>query len=263
MKVPCCSNIKIYTDGSCLKNPGGAGGYAAIVINEAAAGDVSEVVVRGGDQETTNNRMEMLAAIAGLDIVQPGVTVDIYSDSQYLINGFKKGWVKSWKRRGWKTASKQPVKNQDLWMELDRLCDRPGKVTWHWVKGHNGDEYNERCDQIAREEAEKNIACAGQQGLNLRLKFEENETMEKNEPQQKTVVLYIKPGYGEELEKYNLLPCPFCGDKEHLEIKHLNGTVQYPAYKVRCDTCGASVDYTDGNCIEDWNTRHAYQEENK
>lgn len=138
---------QIYTDGSCLNNPG-PGGWAAILV----WGDHEKVLV-GGDNETTNNRMELMAAIAALEALTRPVDVTLTSDSTYLKDGITK-WIIGWKKNGWKTAAKKPVANQDLWMRLDEAI-KPHNITWAWVKGHAGHPMNERCDELARAEAEK------------------------------------------------------------------------------------------------------------
>lgn len=138
----------IYTDGSCLRNPDGPGGWAA-VIREVTTGTVTEL--HEGSPATTNNRMELSAAIAALAFPKTPAKIALYTDSQYLKNGITK-WMAGWKRRGWKKADGQPVLNQDLWQELDALYSRHD-VTFHWVKGHVGVELNERCDRLAKREA--------------------------------------------------------------------------------------------------------------
>lgn len=152
--------IEIYTDGSCLKNPGGAGGYAAVILVNGK--NTQEIV--GGEPSTTNNRMEMMAVIEGLKIFGSGTAICVYSDSKYVIEGFSRGYVKKWKKNNWTTSSKTPVKNQDLWEVLDRIHSRL-TVSWTWVKGHAGDEWNERCDVLARTEAERQRDCAGTSGV--------------------------------------------------------------------------------------------------
>ena len=141
----------IHTDGSCLRNPGGAGGWAA-VIETTATGAVEEK--SGGAPETTNNRMEMTAALMALRAVPEGARVALYTDSQYLKNAFTKFWLPAWKKRGWKKADGEPVLNQDLWVQLDAAF-AARQVQFHWVKGHAGNPRNERCDALARAEAEK------------------------------------------------------------------------------------------------------------
>ncbi len=140
----------IHTDGSCLRNPGGAGGWAA-VIETTATGAVEEK--SGGDPETTNNRMELTAALMALTAVPEGARVALYTDSQYLKNAFTKFWLPAWKKRGWKKADGEPVLNQDLWVQLDAAF-AARQVQFHWVKGHAGNPRNERCDALARAEAE-------------------------------------------------------------------------------------------------------------
>ena len=138
----------VYTDGSCLRNPNGPGGYAAIILDREGR----RTELSGGNPSTTNNRMELTAGIEGLRPLPDGATVDFYTDSQYLRNAFAKSWLRAWKRRGWLTALGTPVKNQDLWQALDRECQRL-TVRFHWVRGHRGNPCNERCDALARAEA--------------------------------------------------------------------------------------------------------------
>ena len=138
----------IYTDGSCLKNPLGPGGWAC-VIRALATGERKEL--SGGTASTTNNRMEMQAAIAALSYPEPPSKITLCTDSQYLKNGLTK-WIAGWKRRGWKKADGTEVLNQDLWQKLDSLVARH-QVTFRWVKGHVGVPENERCDELARGEA--------------------------------------------------------------------------------------------------------------
>ena len=140
---------KIYTDGSCLGNPG-AGGYAAIIIDEV--GGTQEIF--GGEKFTTNNRMELTAAITALKKIPFGAYVELFTDSQYLKNAFTQNWLANWKRRGWKAAGGGAVKNQDLWHEIDELISK-FHVKFNWVKGHAGNSYNERCDKLARDTALK------------------------------------------------------------------------------------------------------------
>lgn len=136
------SAVQIWTDGACSGNPG-PGGWGAIL----KLGEV-EKEFSGGEPETTNNRMELLAAIMALDALKRPVTVDLHTDSQYVKGGIT-GWIFGWKKNGWKTADKKPVKNMDLWQRLDEATQRH-QVRWHWVKGHAGDEMNERVDALAR-----------------------------------------------------------------------------------------------------------------
>ena len=139
--------VTIHSDGGCEGNPG-PGGWAAVLESGAHKKEVS-----GGEAATTNNRMELQAAIAGLSALKEPCEVDFYTDSTYVREGITK-WVKSWKVRGWKTAGKQPVKNEDLWRALDAAAARH-RVVWHWLKGHAGHEGNERCDVLAAMEIAK------------------------------------------------------------------------------------------------------------
>lgn len=136
-------DVTIYTDGACSGNPG-PGGWGALLI---AKGQRREI--KGGDVETTNNRMELMAAIEGLRALKRPCRVQLYTDSSYVQKGMTE-WLKGWKAKGWKTAAKKPVKNADLWQALDSEQARH-EVHWHWVKGHAGDEGNEIADQLARE----------------------------------------------------------------------------------------------------------------
>lgn len=142
------THVDIYTDGAARGNPDGAGGYGAILRFVDKSGTVHEKELSEGFNPTSNNRMELLGAIEALEHLTRPCEVDLYSDSSYLINAINKNWLTSWKKNGWKTASKQPVKNRDLWERLDRAM-APHKVTFHWVKGHNGHPENERCDHLA------------------------------------------------------------------------------------------------------------------
>ena len=139
----------IYTDGSCLRNPDGPGGWA-VVLREVATGEVREL--SGGEPSTTNNRMELMAAIMALRAAREGAVVELYTDSRYLQQAFTRHWLPAWKRRGWRKADGQPVKNQDLWQELDRLF-AAHTVQFRWVKGHVGVDANERCDRLAKAQA--------------------------------------------------------------------------------------------------------------
>ncbi|WP_337842144.1 ribonuclease HI [Rheinheimera sp.] len=134
--------VAIYTDGSCLGNPG-PGGYGVVLIYQQHRKELS-----AGYQQTTNNRMELMAAIAGLECLTRPCTIDLTTDSQYVRLGITQ-WLQNWKRNNWKTSQKEPVKNKDLWQRLDAACQRH-QVSWHWVKGHAGHPENERCDELAR-----------------------------------------------------------------------------------------------------------------
>ena len=135
-------NVVIYTDGACSGNPG-PGGWGAILTF-----DGHEREICGGEADTTNNRMELMAAISALETLTRPCTVDLHTDSQYLRGGVM-GWMDNWKKRGWLTADKKPVKNIELWQRLDEARGRH-EVSWHWVKGHAGHEMNERADELAR-----------------------------------------------------------------------------------------------------------------
>ncbi len=141
-----------YTDGACSGNPG-PGGWGAIL--RAMDGDriVKERELSGGEADTTNNRMELSAAIGALNALERPSSITIITDSVYLKDGIQK-WMYNWKARGWKTADKKPVKNQDLWEQIDAL-NQKHDVTWQWIKGHAGHEGNERADELARAEVQK------------------------------------------------------------------------------------------------------------
>ena len=135
--------VTIFTDGACSGNPG-PGGWGAIL----RFGDV-EKELKGGENPTTNNRMELMAAISALEALTKPALVDLTTDSQYVRQGITT-WINNWKRNGWRTASKEPVKNADLWLRLDEAL-KPHEVHWHWIKGHAGHAENERADQLARD----------------------------------------------------------------------------------------------------------------
>jgi ribonuclease HI len=141
------SGVEIFTDGACSGNPG-PGGWGAILRMAHRERELS-----GGEPLTTNNRMELMAAIMGLEALKRPCTVHLYTDSIYLRDGVTK-WIHGWKKNGWRTADKKPVKNVDLWQRLD-AARLPHKVDWRWVKGHSGHEENERADQLARGEIAK------------------------------------------------------------------------------------------------------------
>jgi ribonuclease HI len=134
--------VEIFTDGACSGNPG-PGGWGAVLRYKGVEKELS-----GAAPETTNNRMEMTAAIAALEALKRPSRVHLTTDSQYLRNGITQ-WIHAWKRRGWKTADGKPVKNQDLWQRLDEAL-KPHRVDWHWVRGHAGHPENERADELAR-----------------------------------------------------------------------------------------------------------------
>jgi len=143
VSMPELSEVEVFTDGACRGNPG-PGGWATILRYRGTEKELS-----GFAAETTNNRMEMTAAIEGLEALKRPCRVRLYSDSQYLRDGITK-WIDVWKRRGWRTADKKPVKNVDLWQRLDAAL-KTHDVRWHWVKGHAGHDANERADQLARD----------------------------------------------------------------------------------------------------------------
>lgn len=141
-------NVIIYTDGAARGNPGGPGGYGVILKFVDSRGIEHRSELSQGYKETTNNRMELMAAIRGLMALKTKAVVDLYSDSTYLVNGFEKGWVKSWQSNQWKTSTNKPVKNQDLWKALVTLT-KIHIVKFHWVKGHSSNQDNNRCDELA------------------------------------------------------------------------------------------------------------------
>ncbi len=138
--------VKLYTDGSCLKNPG-KGGYGAIL----EMGDYKKEYSQGY-LLTTNNRMELLAVIEGLKALNQACIVDIYTDSKYVADAISKHWLTNWQKNGWKTANKKDVKNKDLWIELHKTLAKHN-AHFHWIKGHAGHEQNEKCDELARNAA--------------------------------------------------------------------------------------------------------------
>lgn len=133
--------VQLYTDGACRGNPG-KGGYGAILVYGKYEKEIS-----GGERETTNNRMELMAAIVGLEALKEPCRVTLYSDSKYVVEAFLQGWVHSWRLQGWRRGKEQ-LKNPDLWARLYELTETH-EVTFVWVKGHNGHDYNERCDKLA------------------------------------------------------------------------------------------------------------------
>ncbi len=140
--------VEIYSDGACSGNPG-PGGYGTVLVYNGIEKELSE-----GYESTTNNRMELLGCIKGLECLKEPCEVTVTSDSKYLCDAINQGWLESWKARGWKKADKKPVLNQELWESLDKLL-AIHKVTFKWIKGHNGHKYNERCDTLAVAEYQK------------------------------------------------------------------------------------------------------------
>ncbi len=148
--------VIIYTDGACSGNPG-PGGWGCILSYKGNKKELSGFCI-----ETTNNRMELMATIQGLLALREMCEAHIYTDSAYIHNAFDKGWIIAWQNNGWKTAAKKPVENQDLWKTLLNLT-KNHTVIWHKVKGHSDNEWNNRCDQLAREEIKKNRAALAEQ----------------------------------------------------------------------------------------------------
>ena len=141
------SKIQMFTDGSCLNNPG-PGGWAALLRFNG-----TEKTFTGGKNKTTNNQMELMAVIGGLKALTKPCMIELYTDSKYVLDGYTK-WLEGWKKRGWKKSNKKPVLNKEYWIELDELGSKH-VIKWHWVKGHSGHIENEIVDDLARYEAEK------------------------------------------------------------------------------------------------------------
>ena len=135
--------ITIYTDGACSGNPG-IGGWGVVILEE----NKEDRLLNGGNDNTTNNRMELTAAIEALKYFEDRQTITLITDSKYVKDGIQ-SWIQNWKKNGWKTAAKKPVKNKELWIELDQLISRH-TISWEWVKGHDGNVYNEKADYLAR-----------------------------------------------------------------------------------------------------------------
>ncbi|MBE3579509.1 MAG: ribonuclease HI [Caldanaerobacter subterraneus] len=142
--------VEIYTDGACSGNPG-PGGWAAVLIYKGIKREIS-----GFEENTTNNRMELKAAIEGLKALKRPCKVNLYSDSSYLINAFNEGWIEKWQKNNWLKSDKTPVENQDLWKELLEVS-KPHQINWIKVKGHSDNEYNNLCDRLAAEQIKKHI----------------------------------------------------------------------------------------------------------
>ena len=140
--------VTLYTDGACSGNPG-PGGWGAILSYNGVEKELS-----GGDANTTNNRMELLAVISGLEALKEPCRVELYSDSKYVIDGLSKGWAASWRKNGWRKADKKPALNPDLWEKLLNLVEKH-ELSYHWVNGHADNPYNNRCDQLAVTESQK------------------------------------------------------------------------------------------------------------
>ena len=140
--------VKIYTDGAARGNPDGPGGYGTVLEYTDTKGMLHTKELSQGYQKTTNNRMELMAVIAGLEALNRPCEVELYSDSQYVVNAFNQRWIDGWVRKGWKRGKNEPVKNVDLWKRL-LAAEEPHTVKFIWVKGHNGHPQNERCDELA------------------------------------------------------------------------------------------------------------------
>ena len=136
--------ITIYTDGACSGNPG-VGGWGVVIIDD----NKNETFLNGGDNDTTNNKMELTAAIQALKAIEKKSAITLITDSKYVKDGIQ-SWIQNWKKNGWKTAAKKPVKNKELWIELDQLISKH-TLSWEWVKGHAGNKYNEKADYLARQ----------------------------------------------------------------------------------------------------------------
>lgn len=141
-------HVKIYTDGAARGNPDGPGGYGTILEYTDRKGILHTKEISQGYVKTTNNRMELMAVIAGLEALNRACDIEIYSDSQYVVNAFNQHWIEGWIKKNWKRGKNEPVKNVDLWKRL-LAAKEPHKVTFIWVKGHDGHPQNERCDMLA------------------------------------------------------------------------------------------------------------------
>ncbi len=148
--------VKIYTDGAARGNPDGPGGYGTVLEYVDTKGELHVKEISRGYVRTTNNRMELMAVIAGLEALNRPCTVEVYSDSQYVVNAFNQHWVDGWLKKGWKRGKNEPVKNVDLWKRL-LAAKAPHSVSFHWVKGHNGHPQNERCDELATTAADGDL----------------------------------------------------------------------------------------------------------
>ena len=140
--------VKIYTDGAARGNPDGPGGYGTVLEYVDPKGELHMKEISQGYVKTTNNRMELMAVIAGLEALNRPCEVELYSDSQYVVNAFNQHWLEGWVRKGWKRGKNEPVKNVDLWKRLLKAKE-PHRASFHWVKGHDGHPQNERCDTLA------------------------------------------------------------------------------------------------------------------
>ena len=146
-------HVNIYTDGAARGNPEGPGGYGTVLQYTDRQGNLHEKELSAGYKQTTNNRMELMAAVVGLEALNRPCAVDLFSDSKYLTDAFNQHWIQGWVKRGWKKADKSPVKNVTLWKRLLKAME-PHNVTFHWVKGHAGHPENVRCDKLATSAAD-------------------------------------------------------------------------------------------------------------
>ena len=147
--------VKIYTDGAARGNPDGPGGYGTVLEYVDSRGELHTKEISQGYQRTTNNRMELMAVIAGLEALNRSCEVELYSDSKYVVDAFNQHWIDGWMKKGWKRGKNEPVKNVDLWKRLLKAKE-PHHVTFIWVKGHDGPPQNERCDTVATTAADGN-----------------------------------------------------------------------------------------------------------
>ena len=147
MTANACLRIQIYADGSCSPNPG-RGGWAAVLVSPSQ--NHARLEISGTEAHSTNNRMELTAAIEGLKAVKKPCIIDLHTDSKYVQQAFTQGWLENWQRTGWKNKKQEPVANQDLWKNLLKLT-QVHKVYWHWVKGHSDCAENNRCDELAKQ----------------------------------------------------------------------------------------------------------------
>ncbi|MEE1087202.1 MAG: ribonuclease HI [Schaedlerella sp.] len=148
-------HVDIYTDGAARGNPDGPGGYGTVLEYVDSKGQLHKREYSQGYVKTTNNRMELMAVITGLEALNRPCDATVYSDSQYVVNAFNQHWIDGWKKKGWKRGKNEPVKNTDLWKRLLKAKE-PHKVTFVWVKGHDGHPQNERCDKLATTAADGN-----------------------------------------------------------------------------------------------------------
>ncbi|MFP3155218.1 ribonuclease HI [Lachnospiraceae bacterium ZAX-1] len=154
--------VKIYTDGAARGNPDGPGGYGAILVAEDSTGTTHTKELSAGYKKTTNNRMELMAVIRGIEALTKPCTVELYSDSKYVVDAFNKHWIENWRKKNWRKSDNKPVKNIDLWKYLLNVMEIH-EVTFIWVKGHDGHAMNERCDELATTAADGEILLEDEQ----------------------------------------------------------------------------------------------------